>query len=160
MNTQTPPELDYETGKLTFRKGLVATGSLGEELLALGDGLAAESDTLLGVEDGALPDEALDTTGTTIDLVEGHLVDNLGAMFPVFNAGVSQSDVRESSTQSGTDFRRALISSIFWGSCSAKRSFRVCQQDEVLAQELFHKGHPAFSRRSSPVSACTCVLAE
>jgi len=68
--------------KLTFRQGLVAAGSLGEKLLALGDGLATEADTLLGVENGTLPDEGLDATSTTVDLVEGHLVDDLGAMFP------------------------------------------------------------------------------
>lgn len=66
--------------KPTLGKRLLATGSLGEELLALGDGLAAEADTLLRVEDGTLPDEALDAAGTTIDLVEGHLVDDLGAV--------------------------------------------------------------------------------
>jgi hypothetical protein len=38
----------------TLRKRLLATGGLGEQLLALGDGLAAETDTLLRVEDGAL----------------------------------------------------------------------------------------------------------
>lgn len=68
---------------LTLRKRLLATGSLGENLLALGNGLATESDTLLGVEDGTLPDEGLDATGTTVDLVEGDLVDDLGAMLPV-----------------------------------------------------------------------------
>lgn len=66
----------------TLRKGLLATGSLGEELLALGDGLAAETDTLLGVEDGTLPDKALDATGTAIDLVESDLVDDLGTVLP------------------------------------------------------------------------------
>lgn len=60
-----------------LREGLVAAGGLGEDLLALGDGLAAETDTLLGVEDGALPDEGLDATGTTVDLVEGDLADDL-----------------------------------------------------------------------------------
>jgi hypothetical protein len=64
----------------TFGKRLLATGSLGEDLLALGDGLSTESDTLLGVEDGTLPDEGLDATGTAIDLVEGDLVDNLGTV--------------------------------------------------------------------------------
>jgi hypothetical protein len=67
----------------TFRKRLLATGSLGEDLLALRDGLSTESDTLLGVEDGTLPDEGLDATSTAIDLVEGDLVDNLGTMLPV-----------------------------------------------------------------------------
>lgn len=68
---------------LTLRKRLLAAGRLGEKLLALGDGLATESDTLLGVEDGTLPDEGLDTTGTAIDLVEGDLVNNLGAVLTV-----------------------------------------------------------------------------
>jgi hypothetical protein len=64
----------------TLGEGLGAAGSLGEDLLALGDGLATEADTLLGVEDGALPDEGLDATGTTVDLVEGDLADNLGTV--------------------------------------------------------------------------------
>lgn len=59
---------------------LAAAGSLGEDLLALGDGLAAETDTLLRVEDGALPDEGLDATGTTVDLVEGDLANDLGTV--------------------------------------------------------------------------------
>lgn len=64
-------------------EGLLSAGGLGEDLLALGDGLAAEADALLGVEDGALPHEALDATGTAIHLVERDLVDDLGAMLPV-----------------------------------------------------------------------------
>lgn len=69
--------------KLTLGKRLLATGSLGEKLLALGDGLATESDTLLRVEDGTLPDEGLDATGTTVDLVKSDLVDDLGTMLPI-----------------------------------------------------------------------------
>ena len=64
----------------TLGEGLSATGSLGKDLLALGDGLAAETDTLLSVEDGALPDEGLDATGTTVDLVEGDLANDLGTV--------------------------------------------------------------------------------
>jgi hypothetical protein len=64
----------------TLRKGLLATGSLGEELLALGDGLSTETDALFGVEDGTLPDEALDATSAAIYLVKSDLVDNLGSM--------------------------------------------------------------------------------
>lgn len=67
---------------LTLRKGLLATGSLGEKLLALGDGLATEADTLLGIEDGTLPDEGLDTASTAIDLVKSDLVDDLGTVLP------------------------------------------------------------------------------
>ena len=69
---------------LTFGERLLATGGLGEELLALGDGLATEANTLLGVEDGALPDEGLDATGTTIDLVKSNLVNNLGTVLPSY----------------------------------------------------------------------------
>lgn len=74
---------------LTFRQGLLAAGGLGQKLLALRNGLATEADALLGVEDGTLPDEALDATGTTVDLVQGDLVDDLGAVLPVYQALVS-----------------------------------------------------------------------
>jgi hypothetical protein len=60
--------------KLTFGKRLLATRSLGEKILAFGNGLATESDALLGVEDA---------TGTTIDLVKSDLVDDLGTVLPV-----------------------------------------------------------------------------
>lgn len=43
----------------TFRKGLRTTGSSGELGLNLGDSEISESDTLIGVKDGTLPDEAL-----------------------------------------------------------------------------------------------------
>jgi hypothetical protein len=67
----------------TFWERLLTAGSLGELLLALWDGAATETDALLGVEHGALPDERLDTTRTTVDLVEGNLANNLVAMlFP------------------------------------------------------------------------------
>ena len=64
----------------TFRQGLLTAGSLGEKLLAFRDGLAAEADTLLRVEDGALPDQGLDATGAAVDLVERHLTDHLAAI--------------------------------------------------------------------------------
>lgn len=113
--------------KLTLGQRLVATGSLGEKLLALGNGLAAEANTLLGVKNGALPDERLDATGTTVDLVQSHLVDDLGAVLPVFQF-ISASLSGSKGSPIGkvvTDLRRALISSIFSGRSSAKRSFRV-----------------------------------
>ncbi len=72
--------IEFEHIILTLGKRLLATGGLGEKLLALGDGLATEADTLLGVEDGTLPDEGLDTTSTAIDLVESDLVNNLGTV--------------------------------------------------------------------------------
>jgi hypothetical protein len=43
----------------------------GEDLLALGDGLSTETDTFLSIEDGTFPDETLDTTHTTVSLVNG-----------------------------------------------------------------------------------------
>jgi hypothetical protein len=64
----------------TFWEWLLATWSLWEKLLAFWDGLASETDTLLGVENGTLPDERLDTTGTTVDLVESDLTNNLVAV--------------------------------------------------------------------------------
>lgn len=67
----------------TFRQRFVATGSLGEELLAFWNSLSTETDTLLGVENGTFPDEGLDATGTTVDLVQGDLVDNLRAVLSV-----------------------------------------------------------------------------
>lgn len=69
--------------KRTFRQRLVAAGSLGEELLALRNGLATEADTLLRVENGTLPDERLDATSATVNLVQSDLVDDLGAMLPI-----------------------------------------------------------------------------
>lgn len=73
-----------EQPEKTLGEGFVAAGGLGQKLLALGNGLAAEANALLGVEDGALPHEALDTTGTAIDLVESNLVDDLGTMLSVW----------------------------------------------------------------------------
>jgi hypothetical protein len=67
--------------KETFRQRFLTTGGFGEKLLAFGDGLATEADTLLGVENGALPDEGFDPTSTTVDLVEGDLADDLVSMF-------------------------------------------------------------------------------
>lgn len=45
-------------------------------------GLATEADTLLRVKDRSLPDERLDATGTTVDLVEGDLADDFVAVLP------------------------------------------------------------------------------
>lgn len=74
---------------LTFRQGLLAAGGLRQKLLALRNGLATEANTLLRVENGTFPDEALDATSATVDLVKGNLVDDLGAMLPVYQALVS-----------------------------------------------------------------------
>jgi len=69
--------------RLTFGQRLLAAGSFREQFLALGDSLATESNALLCVENRALPDEGLDAAGTTINLVERHLADHLGAMLSV-----------------------------------------------------------------------------
>jgi hypothetical protein len=45
--------------------------------------LATEADTLLGVEDGSLPNKRLDATGTTVDLVKGNLANDLVAVLSV-----------------------------------------------------------------------------
>lgn len=134
----------------TFGKRLLATGSLGEDLLALRDGLSTESDTLLSVEDGTLPDEGLDATGTAIDLVEGDLVDDLGTVLPAKRRN-NVSDANKVKRDEGllsarfqamkldfTYFRRALICSIFSGRSSAKRSFRDYIEEENPSQLLSH----------------------
>lgn len=79
---------------LTFGERLLATGGLGEKLLALGDGLATETDTLLGVEDGTLPDKSLDATGTTVDLVKSDLVNNFGSVLPIVKKRTNMLDAR------------------------------------------------------------------
>lgn len=90
----------------TLRQRLLASGSLGQELLNLGDlrsfhsqscirkkrfrqsprkktyGTATEANTLLRVEDGTLPHEGLDTTGTAVSLVKGDLANDLVAIVP------------------------------------------------------------------------------
>lgn len=53
------PEKSFGEGLATFDGGR-------EEVLAFGDGLASESDSLISVKDGGLPDHSLDTTHTTI----------------------------------------------------------------------------------------------
>jgi hypothetical protein len=66
----------------TLRKRLLATRSLGKKLLTFRNGLATEADTLLRVEDGTLPDEGLDATGTTVSLVQSDLTDDGVAVLP------------------------------------------------------------------------------
>jgi len=85
----------------TLGKRLLSTGSLGEKLLALGDGLSTEANTLLRVEDGTLPHERLDTTGTAIYLVEGDLVDDLGAVLSKFRTACQLSPSALSQQENG-----------------------------------------------------------
>lgn len=86
----------------SFRQGLGTTRSSGELLLALGDGQATESDTLVGVENGTLPDKALDTSHTTVSHVDGDIAEDLAPWAA----------------------RVALTFSISWGMSSAMRSLR------------------------------------
>ena len=75
----------------TLGERLLAAGSLREQLLALGDGLAAETDTLLTVEDRALPDQRFDAAGAAVDLIEGDFADDLVAV--VFAEGLDLVDL-------------------------------------------------------------------
>ena len=61
----------------TLGQRLLTSGSLGEQLLALGDGVATEPDALVSVQDRGLGDQALHAPHTSVDLVHGDLA-NLG----------------------------------------------------------------------------------
>lgn len=61
-------------------KHLSAGGSLGELSLALLDGAAMEADTLVGVEDGPLPDHGLETTHATQSVLDLDLANDLVAV--------------------------------------------------------------------------------
>lgn len=61
-------------------EGLSTAGGSRELLLALRDGESSESDTLIGIEDGSLPNETLDSSHTTVGLVDGDLTERLGSM--------------------------------------------------------------------------------
>jgi hypothetical protein len=54
-----------------FRQGFLTTISGRQFLLALWDGLATETNTLLSIKNGTFPDETLDTTHTTVGHVNG-----------------------------------------------------------------------------------------
>mmetsp|Transcript_24868 Transcript_24868/g.46760 ORF Transcript_24868/g.46760 Transcript_24868/m.46760 type:complete len:406 (+) Transcript_24868:283-1500(+) len=69
------PEEGLEEGLSVLGTGGAFEG--GEDLLAVGDGVAAEPDSLLGVEVGGLPEHALDSTGSSDALVDGDLSQNL-----------------------------------------------------------------------------------
>lgn len=86
-------------------------------------GLATEANTLLRVEDRALPDEGLDATGTTVDLVEGDLANDLVAVLPV-TYGQCWAAVVEGSIYAY--LRSFLIFSISPGSLLANVSFSDC----------------------------------
>jgi hypothetical protein len=111
----------------TFWERLSAAWGLWELVLALWDGQATETDTLLSIEDGTLPDKGLDATSTTIDLVKGDLADNLVAVVP------SQLSIESSLSLNSyaTHLRSFLTCSIFSGRVSAKRSFKVCTRAPI-----------------------------
>ena len=54
----------------SFGKGLAAFDGGWKEFLAFGDGLASESDTLVSVKDGGLPDHSLDASHTTVSHID------------------------------------------------------------------------------------------
>eukprot|EP00160_Parvularia_atlantis_P013015 Unigene2679_Nuclearia_a/m.8289 Unigene2679_Nuclearia_a/g.8289 ORF Unigene2679_Nuclearia_a/g.8289 Unigene2679_Nuclearia_a/m.8289 type:complete len:374 (+) Unigene2679_Nuclearia_a:476-1597(+) len=57
-------------------QGLLAAGGLGQEVLALGDGVVAEADALLRVQQRRLADQALDVAHAAVDLVDGDAADD------------------------------------------------------------------------------------
>lgn len=63
-----------------LRQGLGTSRSRGELLLTLGNSQATESNTLVGVEDGTLPDKALDASHTTVSHVDGDIAERLGTV--------------------------------------------------------------------------------
>jgi len=67
------PEKSFGEGLATFDGGW-------KELLAFGDGFASESDSLISVKDGGLPDHSLDTTHTTISHINCHISKRIAAM--------------------------------------------------------------------------------
>ena len=67
---------------LTFRQRLLSTWGFREELLAFRYRLPSETNSFLGIEDGSFPNERLDTTSSTINLVERDLTNNLGSVVP------------------------------------------------------------------------------
>lgn len=60
-----------------FGEHLLSSGGGGEDLLALGNSSAPETDTLLRIEDGRLPQHRLDTTHSSEDLLDGDIAEDL-----------------------------------------------------------------------------------
>lgn len=66
----------------SLRQWFLSTRSLWQLLLDVRDGSASETDTLDWVQDGTFPDETLDTTHTTVCLLQEHLAnDGLTMLF-------------------------------------------------------------------------------
>lgn len=63
-----------------FRKRLTTLFGTRKGLLTIRNGQTTETDTLLSIEDGTFPNKTLDTTHTTIGLVESNLTKNLGTI--------------------------------------------------------------------------------
>lgn len=137
--------------KFTFRKRLLSAWSFGKKLLAFWNRLASEPDTLLGIEYRTLPHQTLDAASTTVYLIEGHLIDDFGAMFSVSSTSVC---LCHFSSRSGRVdyFRSALTCSIFSGSSSANRSLRL------YSIMLVHVGRLTWLQAQQ--SGLACVFAE
>ena len=63
-----------------LRRGLAAGLVAGKLLLQLRDRVSSEADALERVEERGLPEHRLDAAGATDELINGHLVDDLGAV--------------------------------------------------------------------------------
>lgn len=63
-----------------FGQGFLTTISSGQFLLALGDGLATETNTFISIKDRSFPDKTLDTTHTTVSHVNGDFTENIVTM--------------------------------------------------------------------------------
>uniref|UniRef100_A0A2M4C5E3 Putative secreted protein n=1 Tax=Anopheles marajoara TaxID=58244 RepID=A0A2M4C5E3_9DIPT len=59
----------------TLRQRFLTTWSLREHLLTLGDGQAAEANTLIGIQHGRFANQTLDATHTTVHHVDGNFAD-------------------------------------------------------------------------------------
>jgi hypothetical protein len=62
-------------------EGLTTLLSTRKDLLTIGDGQTTETDTFLSIENGTFPDKTLNTTHTTIGLVNSDFTENLGSIF-------------------------------------------------------------------------------
>lgn len=64
-----------------FRKRFTTFFGTREDLLTVGDGQTTETDTFFSVENGTFPDKTLNTTHTTVSLVNGNFTKDLGTVF-------------------------------------------------------------------------------
>lgn len=108
-------------------KHLSASLALGEDLLAVLDGAAVETDTLVGIEDGTLPNHGLEATHTTEGVFDLDLANGLAAV---------SLDLLEKLTLSGNDLLEGSLQVRLGGgiaagagkSSSGQRLFHTCQR--------------------------------